>query len=60
MAHDQEFYIPVVIDDSPLSIAREPRIFHQIQATQLAGGVITPGFAERLLGLQRKAMSAPQ
>jgi hypothetical protein len=60
MAHDEEFYIPVVIDDSPLPTAREPRAFHQIQATQLPGGAITPAFAERLLGLQHKAMSAPQ
>ena len=60
MAHDEEFYIPVVIDDSPLEAAREPRLFQQIQATALPGGAITPAFAERLLGLQRKAMSAPR
>jgi hypothetical protein len=59
VAHDEEFYIPVVIDDAPLSIAREPRIFHRIQATPLPGGAITPAFAQRLLDLQRKAMSAP-
>ena len=60
MAHDEEFYIPVVIDDSPLAAAREPRLFHHIQATRLPGGAVTPDFAERVLGLQRKAMSAPQ
>jgi hypothetical protein len=60
MAHDEEFYVPVVIDDSPLATVREPRVFHQIQAIRLSGGAITPAFAERLLGLQRKAMSAPQ
>jgi hypothetical protein len=60
IAHDEEFYIPVVIDDSPLPAAREPRVFHQVQATQFPGGAITPDFAERLLGLQRKAMSEPQ
>jgi hypothetical protein len=59
MAHDEEFYIPVVIDDAPLSIGREPRPFHHIQATRLPGGATTPEFAERLLGLQRKATSAP-
>jgi hypothetical protein len=59
MARDEEFYIPVVIDDSPLATTREPRIFHQIHATRLPGGAITPALAERLLGLQRKAMSAP-
>lgn len=60
IAHDEEFYIPVVIDDSSLSAAREPRRFHQIQATQLVGGAMTPAFAEWVLGLQRKAMSMPQ
>jgi hypothetical protein len=60
MAHDVQFYIPVVIDDSPLSTAREPRRFHQVQAKQLRGGAITPEFAEWLLGLQHKAMSAAQ
>jgi hypothetical protein len=60
MAHDEEFYIPVVIDDSALSIAREPPVFHQIQATRLPGGTITPDFANRLLELQRKAKSTPQ
>ena len=60
IAHDEEFYIPVVIDDAPLPTGREPRIFHPIQATQLPGGAITPAFAERLLGLQRRAMSVPR
>jgi TIR domain/SIR2-like domain len=58
-AHDEEFYIPVVIDDSSLPTKKEPRVFQQIQATLLPGGAITPDFAVRLLGLQRKAMSAP-
>jgi hypothetical protein len=60
MARDDEFYIPVVIDDSSLATVREPRISRRIQATRLPGGLITPEFAERLLGLQRKAMSAPR
>jgi hypothetical protein len=60
MAHDEEFYIPVVIDDAPLSFSREPRVFHQKQATRLAGGTVTVEFSKRLLGLQRKAMSAPR
>ena len=49
-----------MIDDSPLATAREPRVFSQIQATHLPGGAITPELADRLLGLQRKAMSAPR
>jgi hypothetical protein len=60
LAHDEEFYIPVVIDDSPLSAAREPRLFHHIQSTQLPGGAVTRAFAERVLGLQRFVMSTPQ
>ena len=58
MAHNEEFYIPVVIDDAPLSISREPRVFHQIQATPLPGGAITPAFAERLLAEQHVAVLA--
>jgi TIR domain/SIR2-like domain len=60
LAHDEEFYIPVVVDDSPLSAAREPRLFRQIQATRLERGEITADFAERALELQRKAMSTRQ
>jgi hypothetical protein len=60
MAYDDEFYIPVVIDDSALSTAREPRLFHRIEAERFPGGAVTPAFAERLLGLRRKAMSSPQ
>jgi hypothetical protein len=60
MARNEEFCVPVVIGDSPLATAREPRVFHQIQATRLPVGAITPAFADRLLGLQRKAMSAPR
>lgn len=58
MAHDQAFYLPVVIDDSPLGTRREPRIFHAIQATRLAGGAATPEFVRRVLELQRRAMVA--
>jgi hypothetical protein len=60
MAHDEEFYIPIVIDAAPLPTTHEPRCFHHIHAINCPGGAITPEFAERLLGLQRKAMSAPQ
>jgi hypothetical protein len=60
IAHDEEFYIPVVIDDTPLAVVREPRGFHQVQATRLPGGAVSSAVAERLLNLQRIAMSAPQ
>jgi hypothetical protein len=57
IAHGEEFYIPVVIDDSPLDPVREPRRFQHIQSTRLPGGSITQAFADRVLELQRKAMS---
>jgi TIR domain/SIR2-like domain len=58
IAHDEEFYLPVVIDDTPLLPAHEPRIFHPIQATRLPRGEVTTAFAERALALQHKAMNA--
>jgi hypothetical protein len=57
MAKDEEFYIPVVIDDSPLPATREPRRFERIQAIRLDGGTITAAAAEWVVGLQNKAMS---
>ncbi len=58
MAHDEEFYVPVIIDDSPLETTREPRAFQHIQATRLPDGGVTPDFAARILHLQTKAMSS--
>ena len=49
-----EYYIPVVIDDSPLPASREPRIFETIQAACLPGGEVTAGFGEHLRRLQEK------
>ena len=54
IAHDEEFYIPVVIDDSPLGATREPRVFHNIQATRLVGGIVTDHFSQRVYELQQK------
>jgi hypothetical protein len=47
-----QFYIPVVIDDSPTQSQREPREFRHIQATRLPGGVAPPEFSEHLRQLQ--------
>lgn len=58
LAHDAEFYIPVVIDDSPLEVTREPRCFRQVQATCLPGGAATSTFTERVLSLQHHAMGS--
>lgn len=59
IAHDEEFYLPVVVDETPLPPSREPRVFRPIQVTQLAGGAVSSSFAQRALELQRKAMKAP-
>jgi hypothetical protein len=58
IAPDEEFYLPVIVDETPLSPSREPRIFRQIQVTQLAGGAVSPSFGQRAFELQRKAINA--
>jgi hypothetical protein len=54
----EEYYIPVVIDDSPLSTQREPRTFRRVQATRLASGEVTEDFGKYLHALQQKRLSA--
>jgi hypothetical protein len=57
----EEFYIPVVIDDSPLATKREPRSFRNVQATHLPGGEVTESFGEhlrQLLETRRAALFA--
>lgn len=49
-----EFYVPVVIDDSPLPSRHEPRAFAAVHAEWHIGGRISGGFAERLRDLQQK------
>jgi hypothetical protein len=58
----EEFYIPVVIDDSPLATKREPRAFRSVQATYLPGGEVTEEFGQhlRLLMEKRRAALSPQ
>lgn len=58
----EEFYIPVVIDDSPIPLRREPRTFRNVQVTVLPGGEVTPEFGEhmRLLQEKRRATSPVQ
>jgi TIR domain/SIR2-like domain len=50
----EEFYIPVVIDDSPLASKREPRSFRNVQATHLPAGEVTEDFGEHLRQLMEK------
>jgi len=54
----EEFYIPVIIDDSPLATKREPRSFRNIQATNLPGGEVTEDFGRHLRALQQKRLAA--
>jgi hypothetical protein len=57
-AEGEEFYIPVVIDDSPLVTKREPRVFRSVQATSLPGGDVTEDFGRHLYNLQQKRLAA--
>ena len=50
----EEFYVPVVIDDSTLPAKREPRSFRNVQATQLLKGEVTREFGEHLRELLEK------
>jgi hypothetical protein len=57
-AEGEEFYIPVIIDDSPLATAREPRNFRRVQATRLPDGEVTDAFGQHLRTLQQKRVTA--
>ncbi len=54
----EEYYVPVIIDDSPLGTKREPRSFRHIQATRLADGEVTESFGRHLYALQQKRLAA--
>ncbi len=58
----EEFYIPVVIDESPLATRREPRSFRNVQATHLPGGEVTEDFGQHLRQLmdKRRAVLFPE
>jgi TolB-like protein len=51
MADDQPFLLPVVIDDTPETIARVPDRFRERQWTRLPGGMAPTDFAARVKGL---------
>jgi hypothetical protein len=53
----EEYYIPVVVDDSPLSTQREPRSFRRVQSTRLIGGEVTEEFGRYLSALQQKRLA---
>jgi hypothetical protein len=54
----EEFYIPVIIDDSPLASKREPRSFRHVQATRLLDGEVPEDFGRHLRALQQKRLAA--
>jgi hypothetical protein len=54
----EEFYVPVIIDESPLPTKREPRSFRNVQATALPGGEVTESFGRYLSALQQKRLAS--
>jgi TIR domain len=50
----EEFYVPVVIDDSSLATKREPRSFRNVQGTHLPGGEVTAEFGKQMRQLMEK------
>lgn len=54
----EEYYVPVIIDDSPFATKREPRSFRHVQATSLPGGEVTESFGRHLHALQQKRLAA--
>ena len=54
----EEFYLSVIIDDTPSPPGREPRIAHQTQAVSLPDGEVSEDFAKRVLALQIKLLSS--
>lgn len=50
----EEFYVPVVIDDSSLATKREPRSFRNVQCTHLPEGEVTAEFGKQMRQLMEK------
>lgn len=51
-AEGEVFYVPVVVDESPLEARMEPRLFRTQHAVRLSGGKATDEFISRMLQLQ--------
>jgi TolB-like protein len=51
MAEDQPFLLPVVIDETPETLARVPDRFRERQWTRLAGGLASTEFVDRVMRL---------
>jgi hypothetical protein len=52
----EEFYLSVIIHDTPIPPAREPRVSQRTQAVSLPDGEATEDFARRVLALQTKVL----
>ncbi len=50
----EEFYVPVIIDDSALATKREPRSFRNVQVTRLLQGEVTDEFGKHMRQLMDK------
>ena len=59
-SEEELFYIPMVIDDSPLATAREPRIVRRFQSTHFSGGVVDDAFAAEMFAHQQRRLAAPR
>jgi len=54
MARDEEFIVPIVVDDTRLDRTSLPETFRRKQGPSLQGGEITPELAERLKHIVRE------
>jgi len=50
----EEFYVPVIIDESALATRREPRSFRNVQVTRLPHGEVTDEFGKHMRQLMEK------
>jgi len=56
-AESEIFYVPVVIDDTPLPLTKEPRRFRNAHVQSLPGGAVTSDFAGHIAGLWKRNCS---
>jgi hypothetical protein len=56
----EEFYVPVIIDESPTSLQREPQGASNRQATHALGGSPPESFVEHLKEVQQRRMAGSQ
>ncbi len=54
----ETFYVPVVIDDTPLPLTKEPSCFRKAHVQPLPGGAVTSGFAGHIGELWKHNCSA--